>query len=1042
MFRPLWGGIADTARRSRRRAARRGRRRRRADGSRSPPAAAANPPPTRTRPPAPTRSRSSPREFPAKQRLGETTLLRLGVRNSGAQDAAGADRDDLGRRQGRRRLLAALRLPRPRSRAWPSPTGPSGCSRPTTRRSTGSAERAGAETVEPEDLRLRPAEAGRDDRSGLEAERGQDRQLRAPLRGRRRPRRHGEGGDRAPGPKRAAPSRRGSPRSRRKPKSPTAAKSSKSARTATERPIASVSVMGRCAASRSRSSRPSRSPACPPAAPAARGKQAWRRARVRQARRGRPEADRAASTHPSTSPARPASRSCCSWSSRAGTVRVLRGGHKLGRPFLDIRDLVSFGGERGLLSIAFPPDYKRSRRFYVYYTDRAGNIRIDEFKRTSATRAARGSRRAVIEIPHPVNANHNGGQLQFLGDLLYFGTGDGGSGGDPPNNAQNRTACSASCCGSTRDPRGGRPYSSPPTTPSSASRAATRSTATACATRSASPSTRRREAAADRDRRRRPEQLRGARLHDRRGGRGAPTSAGTPSRASPPTAKKTAARPTPAGPPKPIFAYPHSRGGSCAIIGGYVVRDPRLPVAARALHLRRPLRGRAAQPRPPPAPGEQRPHARPQRRHPQLLRRRRPRPHLRRLARRPGLPAGPRRDSAGYTLAGQPRARGRERSGGERNGADEQRRRSTAHGANGGAAETIDVLNPANGRAVGSVAVDSPQSVAETVARVRANQPEWEALGIEGRYRWLGQLRDWILDNHERIADTMQAETGKVRADAAPSGLRRRPDQLLRRQRGEVPRRRSRPPPLAAAGREEAAGPVPAPPGGRLISPWNFPLILALGDAIPALLAGTAVVIKPSEFTPLEPDRGGRGLEGGDRRPRRLRLRERRRRDRRRPGRPRRLRPVHRLRPDRPQGDGARRRDADPGQPRARRQGPDDRPPRRRPRPRRQRRGLGRDRELRPDLHVGRAHLRRGAGLRRVRRQADRGGRQACARAPTAAARQGRRRDDLAQPDRDRRGPRRRRARQGRPGADRRQARSTAPATGSSRPCWPTSTTR
>jgi glucose/arabinose dehydrogenase len=123
---------------------------------------------------------------------------------------------------------------------------------------------------------------------------------------------------------------------------------------------------------------------------------------------------------------------------QGGTVQVLRNGHKQARPFLDIHDLISSGGERGLLSIAFPPDYKSSGRFYVYDTDLEGNIRIDEFKRKSATRAARGSRRAMVRIPHPVNANHNGGQLQFLGNFLYFGTGDGGAGGDPPNNAQDR----------------------------------------------------------------------------------------------------------------------------------------------------------------------------------------------------------------------------------------------------------------------------------------------------------------------------------------------------------------------------------------------------------------------------------------------------------------------------------------------------------------------------------------------------------------------------------------------------------------------------
>ena len=72
-------------------------------------------------------------------------------------------------------------------------------------------------------------------------------------------------------------------------------------------------------------------------------------------------------------------------------------------------------------------------------------------------------------------------------------------------------------------------------------------------------------------------------------------------------------------------------------------------------------------------------------------------------------------------------------------------------GANGAPrAEQIDVLNPANGEPVGAIQVDSPETIAATVARVRANQAEWEALGIEGRYHWLGKLRDWLLDNHER----------------------------------------------------------------------------------------------------------------------------------------------------------------------------------------------------------------------------------------------------------------------------------------------------
>jgi glucose/arabinose dehydrogenase len=150
---------------------------------------------------------------------------------------------------------------------------------------------------------------------------------------------------------------------------------------------------------------------------------------------------------------------------QAGRVAVMRGGHKLGHPFLDIRGLVGDGGERGLLSIAFPPDYPQSRRFYAYYTDNAGNIRVDEFHRRSATRAALGSRRSVIEVPHPVNANHNGGQLQFLGELLYIGTGDGGSGGDPPNNAQDKESLLGKLLRIDPRPSSGRPYTVPTDNP-------------------------------------------------------------------------------------------------------------------------------------------------------------------------------------------------------------------------------------------------------------------------------------------------------------------------------------------------------------------------------------------------------------------------------------------------------------------------------------------------------------------------------------------------------------------------------------------------
>ena len=147
-----------------------------------------------------------------------------------------------------------------------------------------------------------------------------------------------------------------------------------------------------------------------------------------------------ASTARSTSPRPPAPTSCSSSSSSPARSAVMRDGKTLDRPFLDIHDLVKYGGEQGLLSIAFDPGYAHNRRFYVYYTNQRGNIEVDGFKRKSATRADARSRQKVIVIPHPTFENHNGGQLQFGPDgYLYLGTGDGGSGGDPDGNAQNKS---------------------------------------------------------------------------------------------------------------------------------------------------------------------------------------------------------------------------------------------------------------------------------------------------------------------------------------------------------------------------------------------------------------------------------------------------------------------------------------------------------------------------------------------------------------------------------------------------------------------------
>ena len=121
---------------------------------------------------------------------------------------------------------------------------------------------------------------------------------------------------------------------------------------------------------------------------------------------------------------------------RAGRILTLANGKR--KVFLDIHSRVQSGyTEQGLLSMAFHPSYAKNHRFYVYYTNLQGDIEVDSL-RSSGGRAVTSSRRRTLLIDHRANDNHDGGQLEFGPDgSLYAGTGDGGSGGDPPNNAQN-----------------------------------------------------------------------------------------------------------------------------------------------------------------------------------------------------------------------------------------------------------------------------------------------------------------------------------------------------------------------------------------------------------------------------------------------------------------------------------------------------------------------------------------------------------------------------------------------------------------------------
>src|SRR6185503_3904049 len=123
---------------------------------------------------------------------------------------------------------------------------------------------------------------------------------------------------------------------------------------------------------------------------------------------------------------------------QAGRIRIIRHDTLLARVFLDIRGPVLDGGERGLLSMAFHPNYATNGQVFVYYTNADGDIRVVRYDVSADPDSLDPlSADTILAVAHPGHANHNGGQLAFGPDgYLYIGLGDGGGGGDPDGNGQ------------------------------------------------------------------------------------------------------------------------------------------------------------------------------------------------------------------------------------------------------------------------------------------------------------------------------------------------------------------------------------------------------------------------------------------------------------------------------------------------------------------------------------------------------------------------------------------------------------------------------
>ena len=163
-----------------------------------------------------------------------------------------------------------------------------------------------------------------------------------------------------------------------------------------------------------------------------------------------------------------------------------------------------------------------------------------------------------------------------------------------------------------------------------------------------------------------------------------------------------------------------------------------------------------------------------------------------------------------------------------------------------------EIVNPATGEVVARVPDQSPDDVAAMVARAQEAQPGWNSLGFAARGKLLKALNSWLITNKDRVINALSEETGKSYDDALRTDIFLAAQSIgywAKHAEGFLKERKV---PVGAllAGKGVKVRYEPLGVVG-IIAPWNYPILVAVADAMPALMAGNAVVIKPSEFSPL-----------------------------------------------------------------------------------------------------------------------------------------------------------------------------------------------